>query len=309
MGRGEPALGLLGEDLGVSRPVRTALVVLLLAAVGLSGCSGDDDPGDDPSPSAAPTTAPPPTAAPAPPRPQRLECRRLSFDEALAPTDSDRIVGCKAPHTGQTYAVGQLRTTVAGHLVAVDSARVQDQVARLCPSKLAGFLGTTDDVLRLTMLRAVWFTPSLEQSDAGANWYRCDVVAVAGDDRLAPIRGSLQDGLADEAGVDAFCMCGTSAPDDQRFRRVLCREAHTWRAIRTVELPGRAYPGEKRVREAGQAPCEDAGREVAEDPLDYEWGYEWPTAEQWAAGQTYGRCWAPDAAAVDADDADESEDA
>ena len=43
-----------------------------------------------------------------------------------------------------------------------------------------------------------------------------------------------------------------------------------------------------------RAPCEDAGREVAEDALDYEWGYEWPTAEQWAAGQTYGRCWAPD---------------
>ena len=32
---------------------------------------------------------------------------------------------------------------------------------------------------------------------------------------------------------------------------------------------------------------------VAEDALDYEWGYEWPTADQWAARQTYGRCWAP----------------
>ena len=45
----------------------------------------------------------------------------------------------------------------------------------------------------------------------------------------------------------------------------------------------------------GQGPCEDAGREVAEDALDYEWGYEWRTADQWAAGQTYGRCWAPEA--------------
>ncbi len=300
MERREPAFGLLGEDLGVTRSVRTALVVLLLAAVILTGCSGDDDPDDASSPSAAPTTSAPPTAAPAPPRPKRLECRRLSFDEALAPTGDDRIVRCKAPHTGQTYAVGQLRTTVDGHLVAVDSTRVQDQVARLCPRKLAAFLGTTDDVLRLTMLRAVWFTPSLEQSDAGANWYRCDVVAVAGDDRLAPIRGSLQGGLADDAGVDAFGMCGTAAPDAPGFRRVLCREAHTWRAIRTVDLPGRTYPGEKRAREAGQAPCEDAGREVAEDALDYEWGYEWPTAEQWAAGQTYGRCWAPDAPDEDA---------
>ena len=167
----------------------------------MTGCTGDDDEpaaGSTPSPSA--TTPAPPTAPPAPPRPKRLECRRLSFDEALAPTDSDRIVSCKAPHTGQTYAVGQLRTVIDGHLVAVDSTRVQEQVARVCPRKLAAFLGTTDDVLRLAMLRSVWFTPSLEQSDAGANWFRCDAVAVAGDDRLARIRGSLQGRLPSPTG-------------------------------------------------------------------------------------------------------------
>lgn len=290
----QPPLSVLGEDLGVSRIV----ALLLVAALGLTGCSGDDDPEAAPAPSATPTTPAPPAAAPPPPRPKRLECRRLSFDEALAPTDSDRIVSCKAPHTSQTYAVGQLRTVVDGHLVAVDSARVRDQVAKDCPRKLAAFLGTTDEALRLTMLRAVWFTPSLEQSDAGASWYRCDVVAVAGDDRLARIRGSLERALAEPAGSDAYGMCGTAAPDDPDFQRVLCREDHAWRAIRAVDLPGRDYPGEKRVRAAGQAPCEDAGREVAEDALDYEWGYEWPTADQWAAGQTYGRCWAPDTSAV-----------
>ncbi|MBJ7358209.1 MAG: septum formation family protein [Nocardioides sp.] len=284
---------MLGEDLGVSR----LLGLLLVVALGLTSCSGDD-PGTGTTPSAAPTTAPP-TAAPPPPEPKRLECRRLTFDEALAPTDSDRIVGCRTPHTGQTYAVGQLRTVVDGHLVAVDSARVQEQVAQTCPRKLAAFLGTTDEVLRLSMLRAVWFTPSLEQSDAGANWYRCDVVAVAGDDRLARVRGSLEQALADAGAVDAYGMCGTAAPDDPAFERVLCREDHAWRAIQVVDLPGRDYPGEKRARAAGQATCEDAGREVAEDALDYEWGYEWPTAEQWAAGQTYGRCWAPDTATTD----------
>jgi len=76
---------------------------------------------------------------------------------------------------------------------------------------------------------------------------------------------------------------------------VLCREEHSWRAIEIVDLKGKDYPGENRVRAAGHGPCEDAGREVAEDALDYEWGYEWPTADQWAAGQTYGRCWAPEA--------------
>ena len=274
--------------------------LLLAAALTVSGCTGDDDPGADSSPTASPTPSAPPTAAPPPPRPKRLECRRLTFDEALAPTDSDTVVRCRAPHTSQTYAVGQLRTVVDGHLVAVDSAQVQDQVARVCPRKLAAFLGTTDDALRLTLLRAVWFTPSIEQSDAGANWYRCDVVAIAGDGRLARLRGTLEKALSGPDGAAAYGMCGTAAPDDPGFERVLCRDAHSWRAIRAVEIKGKDYPGVKRVRAAGQAPCEDAGREVAEDALDYEWGYEWPTAEQWAAGQTYGRCWAPDAPADDA---------
>lgn len=269
--------------------------LLVVAALVVGGCSGDDDPDPTPSPSASPTPTPPPTAAPAPPRPKTLQCRRLDFDAALAPTDSKQVVGCRTLHTAQTYAVGQLRTVVDGHLVAVDSARVQQQVARVCPRKLAAFLGTTDDALRLTMLRAVWFTPSVEESDAGANWYRCDALAVAGDDRLAKVRGSFEGVLKDDDGLDTYGMCGTSAPDDASFQRVLCREDHSWRAISTVELDGKAYPGVKKVRAAGQTPCEDAGREVAADALDYEWGYEWPTADQWAAGQTYGRCWAPEA--------------
>ena len=40
----------------------------------------------------------------------------------------------------------------------------------------------------------------------------------------------------------------------------------------------------------------EAARAIASDALDYEWGYEWPTKEQWQAGQTFGRCWAPDPA-------------
>ncbi len=294
----QPPFGVLGEDLGVSRPA----ALLLVAVLALGGCTGDDGPKADPTPTATPTPSAPPTAAPPPPRPKRLQCRRLSFDEAIAPTDSDKVVSCRKPHTGQTYAVGRLRTVVDGHLVAVDSARVQKQVARACPRKLAPFLGTTDAALRLTMLRAVWFTPSVDQSDAGADWYRCDVVAVAGDDELARVRGSLQDALGAPESADAYGMCGTAAPDAASFTRVLCREAHSWRAIEVVELKGKDYPGEKRVRAAGQGPCEDAGREVAEDALDYEWGYEWPTAEQWATGQTYGRCWAPDTAADESAD-------
>jgi hypothetical protein len=34
--------------------------------------------------------------------------------------------------------------------------------------------------------------------------------------------------------------------------------------------------------------------EQAADPLQFEFGWEWPTREQWANGQRYGYCWVPD---------------
>ena len=54
------------------------------------------------------------------------------------------------------------------------------------------------------------------------------------------------------------------------------------------------YPGLAKVKDAGQDTCADAARAIASDALDYEWGYEWPTKDQWEAGQSYGRCWSPD---------------
>jgi hypothetical protein len=292
---GQPPSGVLGQDSGVIPGQRRAIAIVAasvaLLGLALSACIAGDAPSTTPTPSAVPT--PPPVAQPPPPRPERLTCRRLTFSNALAPTDDAPVVPCTKPHTGETYSVGQLRTTVAGHLVAVDSNRVQRQVADTCPRKLGRFLGGTPEALRLTMLRPIWFTPSIEQAEAGATWFRCDVVALAGDGRLAVLRGSLSGVLDDAEGVDTYGMCGTAAPDASSFTRVLCREDHSWRAISTVDLPGRRYPGVQRARDAGQEPCNDAARALADDVLDYDWGYEWPTREQWSAGQRFGRCWAP----------------
>ena len=104
--------------------------------------------------------------------------------------------------------------------------------------------------------------------------------------------------LGTEAGRERYGMCGTAEPGAPDFARVLCSTEHTWRAVQVVDLaPGRgtaAYPGEDAARARGQEPCEAAGRRAAEDPLDFTWGYEWPDAQQWAAGQRHGLCWVPD---------------
>ncbi len=159
--------------------------------------------------------------------------------------------------------------------------------------RATGVRGRLPDDLRLSMLRAVWFTPTVEQSDTGAEWYRCDVTAVGSEGQLATLGGGLR-GVLDRPDGATYGMCGTAAPDASSFERVVCSREHSWRAVAVVDLGDGDYPGEGPAREAGQTLCEDAGRSAADDPLDFAWGYEWPTQEQWTTGQTYGRCWAPD---------------
>jgi hypothetical protein len=260
--------------------------------VAFAGCSGDDK-----KPAAAPTTAeptPPPTAGPPPEAPPDGACYRLSFRQALAPTNRTAPTPCKESHTSETYAVGRLDTLVQGHLLAVDSERVQRQVAETCPAALTRYLGGDQAALRLSMFRPVWFTPSVAQSDRGADWYRCDVVIVAGDKELAEPTTTLEGALADDAVRDRYAMCGTAAPDADDFERVICGAEHSWRAIEIVPYEPGDYPGEAAVKERLASPCEDAGLDAAADPLDYQWGYEYPTQEQWDMGQTWGLCWAPD---------------
>lgn len=263
-----------------------------LAAIGLLAAGCTSEPEADPGP-AEPT--PPPTAEPPPPPPDDGACYQLGFDQALAPTSQRRPVPCERPHTAETYAVGRLDTVIDGHLLAVDSDRVQAQVAETCPAELPGFVGGDVDALRLSMLRAVWFTPTVEESDAGEDWYRCDVVVVGGSSSLTKVTGSLEGVLGEEQGRETYAMCATAPPDARGFERVPCSEDHTWRAIDVVTFEAKVeYPGEEAAEERGQVQCENAALDVAPDPLEFDWGYEWPTEEQWDLGQQFGRCWAPD---------------
>ena len=273
-----------------------ALLLFLLVVV--PGCSsGTDDPTSTPTPSATtPSVSPtkPATRAPKPPPvPEVGSCYRLSYDQAVAPTSRIPSVPCRDGHAAETFHVGRLERVVDGRLLAVDSRRLQDQVATTCPRLLPDHVGGTEEQRRLSMLRSVWFSPTLQQSDSGADWFRCDVVALARDSELLELTGSLSGVLDTDEGRGRFGMCGTAEPGTEGFERVACVQSHSWRALRTVTLSGPDYPGEGAAQRAGVEPCTAAGRVNAPDPLDFQWGYEWPNADQWESGQTYGICWAP----------------
>lgn len=286
---------MLGQDHRLTRAARAARAVTgaVLAAALLAACGSTSGP-TPPTPSAPPSSAPAPTPthAAAAPVPQSGTCHALTYQQAEATTAPATSVACSHAHTSQTFSVGRLDDVVDGHLLAVDSDRVQRQVARSCPARLATYVGGAPGALRLTMLRAVWFTPSLVQAAAGARWYRCDAIVVDGASSLAALTTPLK-GVLDSSRAGDYAMCGTAKPGTSGFERVPCSAPHTWKALSVVPLPAGAYPGVPAVQSAGTEPCRKAAANVAPNALDYQWGYDWPSAAQWAAGQTYGICWAP----------------
>ncbi|MCF6379596.1 septum formation family protein [Nocardioides KLBMP 9356] len=269
------------------------LAALAALVVALGACtSTPTEPAADQTPSA--TSTPSPTESTPPPDPGPTprvgECHLLSFGQAVSVVGRTEPVRCRRKHTAETYFVGRLKlATKAGHVRRVDSRAAQEQARSTCAARLPRHLGRTPQELRLTMARSVWFTPSPKHAEAGADWFRCDLVVVAGPRRLL-VLPRVTKGLG---GAPALAMCATAAPGTRAFKRVGCGATHAWKAVSTVDIPGRKLPSKQAVADRMDGPCGDAARANASDPLDFTWSQESPTPEQWDAGQRYGICWVP----------------
>lgn len=284
------------------------MLAALAAALTVSACSGSPDAGPSDSPSTSNSASPSagtasgsPSAATStppvvPPAPRNAACYRLTTQQLTQPTNASTPVPCKGRHTAQTIYVGRLDTVVDGHSVAVDSTYVQKQLSTTCPRKLAEYVGGSATSRDLSRFNVVWYSPTLEQSDQGADWFRCDLIAFAGPDELFPLPATKKlSGVLDSAGALAtYGLCGTSAPGARGFERVICGRRHAWRAIDTIGLSGGAtYPGVSAVRKAGNADCKDLAQSRARDTMKFQYGWEWPTKAQWSRGQRFGYCWIP----------------
>ena len=274
---------------------RTASGLLAAVLCLVTGCSSGSSAGSSaqkssptPSPSTTASSAPPP-----PPAPVVGSCHRLTLGQATQPMDPAPAVPCSTPHTSVTVAVGRLSALADGHLLAVDSQTVQQRIARACPPTRLGYVGGDRLTRRLSRLEVVWFSPSLAQAQAGADWFRCDVVALAGPTGLAPLPARMKGVLDAPNALGRFGTCGTSAPGKAGFQRVVCSLPHTWQAVDTVDLPpGAGYLGGAASAQ-GDSSCKDVAAARANGALRYTWSFEWPTRAQWSAGQRYGYCWLP----------------
>lgn len=277
-------------------------VLLAAAAVVLTGCTTSDEPRAASPPSTTPSASATAThevavdSPPVPPAPRAGACYRLGLRQAARPTNEEAPVGCGTKHTARTIHVGKLDLVVDGHSFAVDSARAQQQLRQTCPARLAEFLGGDAERRALSRFEVVWFSPTIEQSDLGADWFRCDVIALGKGSRLLPLprQGRLRGVLERPEALATYGLCGTAQPGADDFERVACALPHSWVAVSTITIDGgERYPGVAAVREAGDETCADRVRAANDFVLEYSYGWEWPTREQWQAGRRYGICWAP----------------
>ena len=292
----QPTVDLLGEDGHVTRRTTGALVAAVAATLLVSGCGSALKAAKVDAKAEASATATQSAPGPPPPAPKVGKCYDLTYKESLRGTSKAKPVPCKDKHTSVTIYVGEFDPIVDGHLLAVDSEEVQAQIAKLCPSKVGDWVGGSKEDQRLSRFKATWFSPTLAASDAGADWFRCDLVAKRGEKSFVAITAT-KGALDDSVGLDRFGTCSVATPaDKKRFEAIPCAQPHTWRAVSVVDIPeGARYEGAAQQAAADRA-CKDEAEQQGTDPLEIKWAFQWPSQEAFDAGQRYGLCWVPDKA-------------
>lgn len=245
----------------------------LLTAYVAGGCSADG------------TTADPG------PTPEVGQCRQLSAADLAATTDDSPTVPCAAEHTAESYLVGRLpdRFAAAGY----DDAALSTFVYRRCSARFERFVGADESLAMRTVLSWVWYRPTLAQWEAGARWYRCDVVGGGDQSRTLVALPSSAHGLLLGKPDDRWLVCADGAEVEGSVK-VPCTEAHTWRAVTTIVLGERddPYPGDQAAESRTRDYCSDSVGAWLNYPVTYDFAYTWFHEAEWEAGNRRSVCWA-----------------
>ncbi len=293
----QPTVDLLGEDGHVTRRrtgglLAAALTVTLL----VSGCGSSLKSAKIDPKAVASATATQANPGPPPPPPKVGECYALTYKQSLEGTSKVPPVPCKEKHTTVTIFVGTFDPIVDGHLLAVDSDEVQAQIAAVCPTKVGDWVGGTKQNQQLSRFKTTWFSPTLKESDSGADWFRCDLVAKRGEKSLATIART-KGALDDPAALDVFGTCSPRGPRDdatKSFDAVACAEPHAWRAVSVIDIPEDARYLGPNTQKASEDACQVEAQQRTTDPLEIKYAFQWPSEEAFTAGQRYGLCWVPE---------------
>ena len=218
-------------------------------------------------------------------------CRMLEPDDVAQPSNDTDPVSCDQAHTAQTYAVGSLPGQF--HDATYDDADVAAYVYRTCTDRFIEFTGADESLAMRTILSWAWFRPGKSAWDAGARWYRCDVIGGGDQIRTYVDLPESTKGLLLGRPHDEWMVCAQGATVSGSVK-VPCTDHHDWRAVTTIVLGGQAddYPGDSLVQSRTRDFCSKSVGAWLDYPVDYDYGYSWFHRAEWDAGNRRSVCWA-----------------
>lgn len=220
-------------------------------------------------------------------------CRQLNPEDITRSTNSSPVVDCKKEHTAETFAVGTFPDDVAKSADDLDDPKLGGYIYQTCNQKFRAFLGADESTVMRSTLTWAWFRPSADAWDAGARWYRCDVVGGGEQARefvaLPETAKGLLLGVPDDKWMT--CVDGETVAGSVK---IPCSEPHNWRAVTTIKLgePPDPYPGDRVVEVRTRDFCSDSVGAWLGYPIDYDYGYTWFHEQEWKAGNRRSICWA-----------------
>ena len=255
-------------------------VPLLLALLVLGGCAalpalgGSEDPV---------STRPPEVG----------QCRLLEPEDVLAASNASPPVDCTERHTAETFAVGEFPDDVVPDEGDIDDPALGAHVFDACEKQFRRFLGGDESLVMRSTVTWAWFRPSQDAWDAGARWWRCDVVGGGEESTSLVTLPKTAEGilLGDPEDKWLVCVDGPTVADSVK---IPCSEKHTWRAVTTIVLgdPDEDYPGDRVVAARTRDYCSDSVGAWMNYPVDYDFGYTWFHEAEWKAGNRRSICWA-----------------
>lgn len=227
--------------------------LVLVCAVGCVGSPRDSTgPGSDPDPL---------TGAP-----QEGTCHRLSEVDVYGMSIDAANASCDGAHNSYTYHVGVLAND-DGELPGVFARRE-------CRALLPDVLGLPLDVVLSTVFDVATFQASVDQEEAGASWYRCELVAHAEEWAFKELPSGRPPYFASTDVPDSYLACADASRANGV--RLPCDMPHTHQWAGSFTGPTRMPTGQGLRRLAGQRCPGIANTEY--------WYAAWPLQREWDAG-------------------------
>ena len=271
-------------------PVRLAALVTA-AVLALGGCTAAESDPADPGSTEPGTGGQPGEETGTIEAPDPGACRVLEPADIAEASNDAEPVDCAEPHNAETFLVAPFEDELAD--AEYDDERLGQVVYDRCTRGFMKFTGANESLALRSVLSWAWWRPTEDEWDAGARWFRCDVVG--GTDQSSELVELPRTAKGVLLGIPGdrwmACVQGGSVSG---VPPVPCTEPHDWRAVTTIVVGDKKdeYPGDRLVEVLTRDYCSDSVLAWMNYPVDYEYAYTWFLEAEWEAGNRRSICWA-----------------